>query len=46
MKLYKRHGIKPIELKGFLGNLLQAPVFMGIFSAIQRGATGTVFLDS
>lgn len=37
MKLYKSHNISPVYIKGLLGSLLQAPIFMGMFSAIRRG---------
>lgn len=39
LKLYKRHGVSPIDGKGILGGLLQAPIFMGMFAAIRRGVS-------
>jgi YidC/Oxa1 family membrane protein insertase len=38
-KLHERHGIKLIDGRSFLGILIQAPLFMGLFSAVQRGLT-------
>ena len=45
LKLYKRYGVSPIDGKGILGGLLQAPIFMGMFTAIRRGVgSGERFL--
>ena len=38
-KLHKHHGIKLIDGRGFLGILIQAPLFIGLFSAVRRGLT-------
>jgi YidC/Oxa1 family membrane protein insertase len=40
-KLHKHHGIKLIDGCGFLGILIQAPLFIGLFSAVRRGLTHT-----
>ena len=37
MELYKEHDVKPLDGAGLLGNLLQLPVFAGLFSAIRQG---------
>jgi YidC/Oxa1 family membrane protein insertase len=37
LKLYRQHNINPFDLKVLFGGLLQAPIFMGMFSAIRRG---------
>jgi YidC/Oxa1 family membrane protein insertase len=37
MELYEKHGIKMIDGSGFLGSLIQLPVFAGMFSAIRQG---------
>jgi YidC/Oxa1 family membrane protein insertase len=38
-KLHKHHGIKLIDGCGFLCILIQAPLFVGLFSAVRRGLT-------
>jgi YidC/Oxa1 family membrane protein insertase len=38
-KLHKQHDIKLIDGRSFLGILIQAPLFVGLFSAVQRGLT-------
>jgi YidC/Oxa1 family membrane protein insertase len=38
-KLHKQHGIKLIDGRSFLGILIQAPLFVGLFSAVRRGLT-------
>jgi YidC/Oxa1 family membrane protein insertase len=38
-KLHKQHGIKLIDGRSFLGLLIQAPLFVGLFSAVRRGLT-------
>jgi YidC/Oxa1 family membrane protein insertase len=44
LKLYKEHNIKLLDAQGLFGSLLQAPIFMGLFSAIGRGVgTGKQF---
>lgn len=40
-KLHKQHGIKLIDGRGFLSILIQAPLFIGLFSAVRRGLTHT-----
>src|SRR5512141_828270 len=37
MELYKKHNIQPLDGTGFIGNLLQLPIFAGLFSAIKQG---------
>ena len=37
MELYKKHNIRPLDGFGFLGSLLQLPIFAGMFSAIKQG---------
>jgi YidC/Oxa1 family membrane protein insertase len=37
MELYKKHNIQPLDGAGFIGNLLQLPIFAGLFSAIKQG---------
>jgi YidC/Oxa1 family membrane protein insertase len=45
MELYKKHNIQPLDGTGLLGNLLQLPIFAGLFSAIKQGiANGGRFL--
>jgi len=45
LKLYKQHNINPFDVKVLFGGLLQAPIFMGMFSAISRGVgAGKKFL--
>ena len=36
--LYKRHNASPVDVYGFLGALVQAPLLIGLFSAIRKGA--------
>ena len=36
IQFYKQNGINPFDMKTFIGGLIQAPVFIGIFSAIRR----------
>jgi len=36
-KLHRRNGIKLIDGNGFLSILIQAPLFIGLFSAVRRG---------
>lgn len=35
--LYRRRGVKPIDGRGMLGGLAQAPVFIALYSALRRG---------
>jgi len=37
MVLYKKHDIQLLDGMGFLGGLLQLPIFAGLFSAIKQG---------
>ena len=39
--LHQAHGIKILSGAGFLGMLVQAPLFLGLFSAVQRGLSGS-----
>lgn len=44
-RLYQENGIKLVDGRSLLGTALQAPLFLGLFSAIRRGlATGGRFL--
>ena len=38
-KLFDRHGASPLDTKGLVGSLAQAPVFLGLFSAVRRSVT-------
>ncbi len=40
-RLHRRYGIKLIDLRSFLSTLIQAPLFIGLFSAVRRGLSGT-----
>lgn len=40
-KLHRRHGIKVFDGHGLAGLIIQAPLFMGLFSAVRRGLSGT-----
>ncbi len=40
-KLHRRHGIKLFDGHSLAGLLVQAPLFMGLFSAVHRGLSGT-----
>jgi YidC/Oxa1 family membrane protein insertase len=45
IKFYKQHNINLFDAKSIFGGLLQAPIFMGMFSAIGRGVgSGKNFL--
>jgi YidC/Oxa1 family membrane protein insertase len=45
MELYKKHNIQLLDGAGFLGTLIQLPIFAGLFSAIKEGlANGGRFL--
>lgn len=37
MDLYKKHNIQLLDGAGFMGNLLQLPIFAGLFAAIKQG---------
>jgi YidC/Oxa1 family membrane protein insertase len=37
MELYKKHDVRLLDGAGFFGNLLQLPVFAGLFAAIKQG---------
>src|SRR5262245_53005921 len=39
-KLYRKHGVSPVDGQSVLGTLAQAPVFLGLFSAVRRGISG------
>jgi YidC/Oxa1 family membrane protein insertase len=44
-KLYRRYGVRPVEGRSILGGLIQAPILIGLFSAIKRGlGSGGPFL--
>ena len=36
-KLYRQHGLKLMDGRSVLGGLAQAPIFLGVFSAVRRG---------
>ncbi len=36
-KLYRRHQLSPLDLRSFLGNLVQLPFGAGLYTAISRG---------
>jgi YidC/Oxa1 family membrane protein insertase len=42
--LYRRHGVKPIDGRGLLGGLAQAPLFISLYSALRRGLGEARFL--
>jgi YidC/Oxa1 family membrane protein insertase len=45
LDMYKRNGISLFDMKGFLGMLVQVPVFFAMYSAIRHiDATGGAFL--
>lgn len=37
MELYKKRNIQPLDGASFIGNMLQLPIFAGLFSAIKQG---------
>ena len=37
MELYKQHNVQLLDSAGFLGNLIQLPIFASLFSAIKQG---------
>jgi len=37
--LHRQHGIKLVDVRNFLGMLIQVPLFLGLFSAVRRGLT-------
>jgi len=36
-RLHRQHGVKALDGGGFLSILIQAPLFIGLFSAVRRG---------
>jgi YidC/Oxa1 family membrane protein insertase len=40
-KLHRHHGIRLIDGRSLVSILIQAPLFMGLFSALRRGLSGT-----
>jgi YidC/Oxa1 family membrane protein insertase len=36
-KVYREHQIAPFDIRGALGSLAQAPIFIGVFAAVRRG---------
>ena len=44
MEFFKSHGLKPIDLSGILGGLIQIPVFLCLYSAIRKTLRGGRFL--
>jgi YidC/Oxa1 family membrane protein insertase len=39
--LHRQHGIKTLDGGSVFGSLIQIPLFLGLFAAVQRGLTGT-----
>ena len=39
-ELYRRHNVKVVDGRGLVGTLVQAPVFIALFSAVRRGMVG------
>jgi YidC/Oxa1 family membrane protein insertase len=37
MEVYKKHEVQPFDGFGLFGNLVQLPIFAGLFSAIEQG---------
>ncbi|MGE5249398.1 MAG: YidC/Oxa1 family membrane protein insertase [Bacteroidota bacterium] len=37
LELYKKQNVQPLDGAGLIGNLLQLPIFAGLFSAIKQG---------
>jgi YidC/Oxa1 family membrane protein insertase len=42
--VYQKHGVSPVDGRGMLGGLAQAPVFVALYSALRRGLGGARFL--
>lgn len=42
--LYRKHGLSLLDGKGILGALVQMPLFLGMFQALQRVGDGVRFL--
>ena len=42
--LYQKRGVKPVDGRGLLGGLAQAPVFIALYSALRRGLGDVRFL--
>lgn len=42
--VYRRHNVNPIDGRGMLGGLAQAPVFIALYSALRRGIGDARFL--
>jgi YidC/Oxa1 family membrane protein insertase len=40
-KLHQQHGIKVMDSRGLLSLLIQAPLFLALFAAVQRGLSST-----
>jgi YidC/Oxa1 family membrane protein insertase len=40
-KLHQEHGIKVVDARSFLGFLVQVPLFLGLFAAVQRGLSSS-----
>lgn len=40
-KLHQRHGIKVMDSRGIITLLIQAPLFLGLFAAVQRGLSNS-----
>jgi YidC/Oxa1 family membrane protein insertase len=39
-RLHQQHGIKVVQASSILGMLVQVPLFLGLFAAVQRGLSG------
>jgi YidC/Oxa1 family membrane protein insertase len=37
MKVFERHGVHPVDVQSLVGGLLQIPVFIALYSAIEKG---------
>lgn len=40
MATYRRHGVKPFDGRTLRGSLIQAPLFLGLFRAVQNALSG------
>lgn len=40
MKIFQRHGARPVDVGGLLGGLAQMPIVFALFSAVRKSVTG------
>ena len=40
-RLHQKHGIKVVDGRSFIGLLVQIPLFLGLFAAVQRGLSSS-----